>query len=198
MTRGARFVVDTAGLFGRAENRLVLSTEAMLADMVLSDSGMRSTVVDGRLSLDLVLERTGSAPASADSAEPADPPEQDSRRADTGGVLVSGTARGRWSVPCRRCLEPTEGDLVAEIQELFEVDPTEGETWALQEALQDDGLDLGPMLREVALVCLPLAPLCGAECEGPAPDRFPTGPPLGEESPVDPRWSVLDELTFDV
>lgn len=203
MTQGAQFVVDTAGLFGQAENRLVLSTEARLADMELSDSALpdstvRSTVVDGRLSLDLVLERTGSDPASADLAESADAPEQDSRRADSDGVLVSGTARGRWSVPCRRCLEPMEGDLVAEIQELFEVNPTEGETWALREALQDDGLDLGPMLREVALVCLPLAPLCGPGCEGPAPDRFPTGPPLGEESPVDPRWSVLDELTFDV
>ena len=192
MTESARFPVDTAGLFGRAENRLHIRAEAKLADMELSDSRMRSTVVDGRLLLDLVLERTGS------DRETADATEQDSRRTAADGVRVSGSARGRWSVPCRRCLEPTEGDLAAEIQELFEVYPTEGETWALREALQDDLLDLGPMLREIALVCLPLAPLCGAECEGPAPDRFPTGLALGEESPVDPRWSVLDELAFDV
>lgn len=191
MTQSAQFVVDTTGLFGQAEDRLPLRTEAKLADLELSDSGMRSTVVDGRLSLDLVLERTGSYPDTADALEDV------SRRAGADSVLVSGTARGIWSVPCRRCLEPMEGDLVVEIQELFEVDPTEGETWALREALQGDGLDLGPMLREVALVCLPLAPLCGVECEGPAPDRFPTGPPLGGDLPVDPRWSALDELTFD-
>ncbi|MCY3849234.1 MAG: DUF177 domain-containing protein [Acidimicrobiaceae bacterium] len=191
MTRGAQFVVDTAGLFSGAEQRLVLRTEAKLADMELSDSGLRSTVVDGRLRLDLVLERTGSAPDADDASA------HDSRRTEPDGVLVSGTARGRWSVPCRRCSEPMQGDLAAEIQELFEVAPTEGETWALREALQEDGIDLGPMLREVALVCLPLAPLCRTECEGPAPDRFPTGPPVDEDPRVDPRWSVLDELTFD-
>lgn len=196
MTQGAQFVVNTAGLFGQAEHRLAVRSEAKLADMELSDSALpdstvRSTVVDGHLSLDLVLERTGSEVDSADASE------RDPRRTEPDGVLVSGTARGRWSVPCRRCLEPIQGDLVAEIQELFEVNPTEGETWALREALQEDGIDLGPMLREVALLCLPLAPLCRTECEGPAPDRFPTGPPVDEDSRVDPRWSALDELTFD-
>ena len=205
MTHSARFAVDTTGLFAQSD-RLVLRTEATLADMELADSAMRSTVVDGRLSLDLVLERTGTDPdpgtgPDSDFGPYADrgagQPEWDSQRRGSEAVLVSGTARGLWSVPCRRCLAPTEGDLVAEISELFELNPTEGETWPLHQAVHDDGLDLGPMLREVVLLCLPLAPLCDTECEGPAPDRFPTGPPLGEDIPVDPVWSVLDDLTFD-
>ena len=187
MKHGAQFVVETAGLFSQAESRLVLRTEAELADMELSEHGMRSTVVDGRLVLDLVLERTGSDLNAAGVSD------HDSQRTDTEGVLVTGTASGRWSVPCRRCLEPMQGDLLAEIQELFEVHPTEPETWAIQE----EGIDLGPMLREVALICLPLAPLCRTECEGPAPDRFPTGAPEDDDSRIDPRWSILDELTFD-
>lgn len=187
MKHGAQFVVETAGLFSQAESRLVLRTEAKLADMELSEHGMRSTVVDGRLVLDLVLERTGVDPNAAGVSD------HDSQRTDTEGVLVTGTASGRWSVPCRRCLEPMQGDLLAEIQELFEVHPTEPETWAIQE----EGIDLGPMLREVALICLPLAPLCRTECQGPAPDRFPTGEPEDDDSRIDPRWSILDELTFD-
>ena len=185
MTDEARFVVDTTGLFGGSQSRLELCTEVRLADMELSEVGLTSAVVDGRLELDLVLERTG-----ADEC----PDEQDvSPRPESAAVLAAGTVEGRWSAPCRRCLEPTFGDLAAEVSELFEVHPTEGETWPLQQ----ESVDLGPMLRELALLSIPLAPLCRSECEGPAPDRFPTGPAEDEASDIDPRWSALDELTFD-
>ena len=191
MKHGAQLMVDTAGLFGQAGSRFELRTEVKLADVELSDSTTKSTVVDGRLFLDLVLERAGSDGTVFDGTG-AEVNRSDSQRSAAEGVLVAGTATGRWSVPCRRCLEPMQGDLVAEISELFEVRPTEGETWPLQE----DGIDLGPMLREVALLCFPLAPLCRAECEGPAPDRFPTGPPRwrrlkNRPSVVDPRRVYL-------
>ena len=185
MTHKAQFLVDTAGLFGGSESRFELHTEAKLTDMELSDPGLESAVVNGRLELDLVLEHTGSDNPPGEAG--------DSQRLGSEAILVAGTAKGRWSAPCRRCLEPTQGDLVAEISELFEVHPTEGETWALH----DQGIDLGPMLREVALLALPLAPLCRTECEGPEPDRFPTGAADDEGSEIDPRWSILDELTFD-
>ena len=188
MKRQTQFVVDTAGLLGQAGSRLVLRTEVQLSDMALSDFGVGEwSIVDARLFVDLVLECTGSDGNVSDSDD------DDSQRYATGGVVVVGTATGTWSVPCRRCLEPMQGDLVAEIRELFEVAPTEGETWPLR----DDGIDLGPMLRETALLGLPLAPLCRVECAGPAPDRFPTGPADDYASGIDPRWSVLDELTFD-
>lgn len=185
MTGEARFPVDTTGLFGGSQSRLELRTELRLAGMELKADGSASAVVDGRLELDLVLERTGAdeSPAGHD----------DSRRAGNGAVLAAGTVGGRWSAPCRRCLEPAFGDLAAEVCELFEADPTEGETWPLRET----GIDLGPMLRELALLSIPLAPLCRCECEGPAPDRFPTGPVEDEAPGVDPRWSALDGLAFD-
>ena len=185
MTGEARFSVDTTGLFGGSQSRLELCTEVRLADMELSEAGLASAVVDGRLGLDLVLERVGADGCAADQDVHLRPGNE--------AVLASGTVEGRWSAPCRRCLEPTFGDLSAEVSELFEVHPTEGETWHLQEK----GIDLGPMLRELALLSIPLAPLCRSECEGPAPDRFPTGPAEEETSAADPRWSALDELTFD-
>lgn len=185
MTGEARFLVDTSGLFGGSQSRLEVCTEVALADMELSGLGSTSAVVDGRLGLDLVLERAGAegCPGGQDS----------SGRGGGAAVLAAGTVEGRWSAPCRRCLEPASGELRAEVSELFEVRPTEGETWPLR----GEGVDLGPMLRELALLSIPLAPLCRSGCEGPAPDRFPTGPAADEAPVVDPRWSALDELTFD-
>lgn len=108
-------------------------------------------------------------------------------------IEVHGVVSGRWRGPCRRCLDEIDGLLEVEIQEIFEPRPTEGETWPLT----DDGIDLTPLLRETALLALPLAPLCGDGCEGPEPERFPTGALDEKAQPsADPRWAVLDELTF--
>lgn len=203
MTTNARFVLGIAELFGRHESRVELRTKVQLDGLELTGSALRSSVVDGRLALDLLLERSG-PPVGAHEVD-----LRVSQGSRVEGVLVSGTARGRWSVPCRRCLESTQGDLVVEVDECFELAHRDGETWPLQQ----QSIDLGPMLRELVLVTLPLAPLCARDCEGPAPDRFPTGTrrdetPSGdpretsssdprESSSGDPRWSVLDELTFD-
>ena len=84
---------------------------------------------------------------------------------------------------------------MVEVHEIFESNPTEGETWPLT----DEGIDLAPMLRETALLALPLAPLCRDDCEGAEPERFPTGAVDEADGGVlgDPRWAALDQLTFD-
>ncbi|HEY4376689.1 MAG TPA: YceD family protein, partial [Acidimicrobiales bacterium] len=71
---------------------------------------------------------------------------------------------------------------------------TDGETFPLE----GDHLDLGPMVHDTVLLALPLAPLCGPDCLGPAPDEFPTtvaADPDGPAEPArDPRWAALDDL----
>jgi uncharacterized protein len=63
--------------------------------------------------------------------------------------------------------------------------------------LDHEEIDLEPMIRDVVAGALPLAPLCRPDCAGPSPETFPTGP-VDEARPVaDPRWSALDELSFD-
>jgi uncharacterized protein len=57
------------------------------------------------------------------------------------------------------------------------------------------------------LLTLPLAPLCGDDCKGPAPEAFPAvveddAVPSGAgdappDAPADPRWAALDALHFD-
>ncbi len=110
-----------------------------------------------------------------------------------GGVSVSGTASADWSAPCRRCLAPVTGRIRAQVSEVFEDAPTEGETWPIV----DERIDLTPALREAVILALPLAPLCRESCRGPEPDRFPTGLPGDEHTAGDPRWAALDQLRFD-
>ena len=54
------------------------------------------------------------------------------------------------------------------------------------------------MLREVVLCTLPLAPLCGSACRGPAEGAY-YGPAdeAGETGAApgrDPRWAALDDF----
>jgi uncharacterized protein len=120
------------------------------------------------------------------------------------GLTATGTVTVPWEGECRRCLSTVRGESVADVKEVFEPRPVEGETYLLA----DDHVDLEPMIRDAALLALPLAPLCGPGCRGPAPDDFPAvpedevdlaedGPADGAGAAVDPRWAALDALRFD-
>jgi uncharacterized protein len=123
------------------------------------------------------------------------------------GVVVTGTVSAPWDGICRRCLKEVSGVLQADVREIFETSPTEGETWPLT----GDQVDLEDLVRETVLLSLPLAPLCADDCLGPAPDRFPPILPGDEAAdadvdgpdgapvdvPRDPRWAKLDSLRLD-
>jgi len=172
-------VVDTVALLRRAGTREVLRLETSLDGLAAGEFA----VVDGRLEIDLVIE------ATADGGL-------------TGRIAAKGTALGEWTGPCRRCLDPIVAPLEVEVDEIFERQPTEGETWPID----DERIDLEPMLREAALLSLPLVPLCRDECAGPEPDRFPPtvdieakadADPDDDAPAPDPRWAALDGLRFD-
>jgi uncharacterized protein len=111
----------------------------------------------------------------------------------TDGVTVAGSVQVAWVGPCRRCLEDTDGTVVAEIHEVFTYNPIGGETLALD----GDTLDLGPVVRDAVVLNLPLAPLCREDCPGPAPELFPVVTATDAPPPVDPRWSALAELHLE-
>lgn len=119
------------------------------------------------------------------------------------GVVAEGRITVPWVGECRRCLQLVEGLTEATVREIFEREPVEGETYPLGD---DDLVDLEPMVRDAALLSLPLAPLCQPDCRGPAPETFPAlvegaEPPDGRGSEADlgrdPRWAALDQLRFD-
>jgi uncharacterized protein len=61
-------------------------------------------------------------------------------------------------------------------------------------------VDLEPVVRDAALLNLPLAPLCRPDCAGPVPDALPVvveGEGDDDAPARDPRWAALDELRLD-
>jgi uncharacterized protein len=109
------------------------------------------------------------------------------------GIVVRGTLGATWTAACSRCLEPVTGEVTVHVDELFETVPLEGETYLLEE----DVIDLEPMVRDALLLELPLAPLCRADCAGLCPT---CGANRNDEpcdcaaEDSDPRWAALRSL----
>ena len=114
------------------------------------------------------------------------------------GVLVTGTARAGLEGECARCLEPISDEIEVRFQELFvydqDVDPDE----ELEVSkLQDDLVDLEPLLRDAVVLALPFQPLCEDDCPGLCAEcgaRLADDPDHGHDAPVDPRWTALSAL----
>ncbi|HET7430054.1 MAG TPA: DUF177 domain-containing protein [Nocardioides sp.] len=115
------------------------------------------------------------------------------------GVLVTGTAQAALEGECVRCLEPISDEVEVRFQELFVyadhgVDPDEELEVSM---LQDDLVDLEPLLRDAVVLALPFQPLCTEDCPGLCPEcgaRLADDPDHGHDEPVDPRWAALTAL----
>jgi uncharacterized protein len=116
------------------------------------------------------------------------------------GVLVTGTATAALAGECARCLEPISDDIEVRFQELFVyenqgVDPDEELEVSM---LQDDLVDLEPLLRDAVVLALPFQPLCSEDCPGLCTEcgaRLADDPDHEHDEPVDPRWAALSTLT---
>lgn len=92
-------------------------------------------------------------------------------------VFVHGTVRGRFFVPCGRCLEPAALTVDASISTTF-VPPLAPLPEAEHEMVEEDPdtqsytgeeIDLGPVVRDEILLAVPIAPLCRPDCKGLCP-----------------------------
>jgi uncharacterized protein len=124
------------------------------------------------------------------------------------GIVVRGDVRTTWQGECSYCLTALDEPLSLHVDELFERDPVEGETYPIE----GHEIDLEQMARDAVLLELPLAPHCAAPCVADTDDAAsdPAGAdPAGtsesgaSESDTsesgtsesgDPRWAVLSEL----
>jgi uncharacterized metal-binding protein YceD (DUF177 family) len=79
------------------------------------------------------------------------------------------------------------------VDELFETEPVEGETYRLEHDL----LDLEPLVRDALVLELPHTPLCDPDCRGLCPncgtDRNTSSCDCADVDP-DPRWAALRSL----
>ena len=122
------------------------------------------------------------------------------------GVLVTCEAHASLEGECVRCLEPIDDDVDVRFQELFlyddlaateGIDPEDDDGVSM---LEDDLLDLEPLLRDAVVLALPFQPLCEEDCPGLCVEcgaRLADDPDHTHEAPIDPRWAGLTELQHD-
>jgi uncharacterized protein len=112
-----------------------------------------------------------------------------------GGVMAKGTVKAPWVGACRRCCGPVEGEVSVSVKERF-VEPADADGDEDAYLIENDRIDLYPLVRDAVLLDLPSAPLCRPDCKGLCPW---CGTDLNERqcgcvAPKDPRWANLDVL----
>ena len=115
------------------------------------------------------------------------------------GVLVTGAAEVTLTGQCGRCLESISFDEEIDLQELYlypDKEPDDEEA----SRLEDDLLDLEPLLRDTVVLDLPYTPLCQPDCAGLCPDcgaNLNADPDHAHDDRIDPRWAGLSGWTAD-
>jgi uncharacterized metal-binding protein YceD (DUF177 family) len=113
------------------------------------------------------------------------------------GVLVSGEVQVPVAGSCARCLEPIEDTLELDVQELFAYEGSTTEATSEEDevrTVEADHIDLEPMVRDLVVLSLPLAPTCDEDCAGLCADcgqRLDDLPADHTHEVLDPRWAGL-------
>jgi uncharacterized protein len=115
------------------------------------------------------------------------------------GILATGTFSARAVGECVRCLDPIDEAVVVGFQELYLYDApsSQEETDEEDHVLEDELLDLEPVLRDAVVLALPQNPLCAPDCPGLCPEcgaRLADDPGHTHGEAIDPRWASLSQL----
>ncbi len=109
------------------------------------------------------------------------------------GILVSAEVDGMSTGECVRCLIDIEQPVQVEFQELFAYSQDE----AFEYEVNEDTIDLEPVIRDAVVLSLPFQPVCQEDCLGLCPTcgvRLLDNPGHKHEDPIDPRWAALGDL----
>lgn len=112
------------------------------------------------------------------------------------GLVLQGVLRAQLSVQCVRCLTPCEVEIGVPFEELF-ILPSNPEAHDPQNLyVIDEGgfIDLAPIVREEAIVSVPLQVFCRPDCKGLCPqcgNNWNAGPCDCSPDEVNPRLAAL-------
>ncbi|RKR73656.1 YceD family protein [Frondihabitans australicus] len=112
------------------------------------------------------------------------------------GILASAHVSGTAVGECSRCLKPIEEGVEVDFAELFAYSDEEGFDYQVQ----DDHVDLEPVVRDAVVLSLPFQPVCRPDCPGLDPETGERIEDLVDYHPrevLDPRWSALAQLAGD-
>ena len=141
--------------------------------------GLRFDVVDlvGKPGTQRLVERSVPAPGAEEIPAAmwmadGDPIDVDvSLESVVEGVYASGTARARVEGECSRCLDPLEADLAVRFGDLFTYPQRVPRELSDQERaellmVEDDSVDLGPLVHDALVLAIEPIPLCSDDCAG--------------------------------
>lgn len=106
------------------------------------------------------------------------------------GILASVELDAVAEGECSRCLIDIALPVEVEFQELFAYHSGE----AFEYEVQDDHVDLEPLIRDAVVLALPFQPVCRPDCPGLDPvtgQRLADHPELVTPEQRDPRWAAL-------
>lgn len=113
------------------------------------------------------------------------------------GVLVTGTVAAPLAGECSRCLEPFTDRIELSLTELFAYPDSATDQTADDDEIyrmDDDLIDLEPLIVDTLGLELPLQPLCTPDCTGLCPEcgvRMAIAGPDHRHEILDPRWAGL-------
>lgn len=113
------------------------------------------------------------------------------------GILITGTATATVEGECSRCLEAIAFSHEVPIQELFYYSaPAERDEEEELYTVEDDSINLEPLLRDALVTSLPFQPVCKDDCQGLCAEcgiKLEEDPDHHHEI-LDPRWAALENL----
>jgi len=104
-------------------------------------------------------------------------------------VLVTGSLRLPLECECSRCLKTFRSEILLNGWAVHL--PLEGED---KVTVENDCVDLTPLVREDMLLEFPQHPLCKTDCAGLKKKKSSAKKAAGEEPPLDDPWAALNRL----
>lgn len=107
------------------------------------------------------------------------------------GILVQGGLETHVLSECTRCLRPILVPVMLELEELFASPPS---TLMAYSVAETGILDLAPLVREEAILAVPMVALCRPDCAGLCPQcghDLNEGPCECVRERIDPRFEIL-------
>jgi len=109
------------------------------------------------------------------------------------GILATGEVHATAEGECSRCLEPLKTAVEVDFQELFAYSGTGEDDFTVQNEL----IELEPIIRDAVVLDLPFQPVCSQDCLGLCAEcgiRLVENPNHVHELQVDSRWTELMKL----
>jgi uncharacterized protein len=107
------------------------------------------------------------------------------------GILVQGELETDVLTECARCLAPVFYPVEFDLEELFSYPPSTSTVYSVEET---GFLDLAPLVREEAILAVPMGVLCRPDCAGLCPhcgQNLNEGTCDCERETIDPRLAIL-------